>query len=228
MGLDIYSGQLLRYYTLDWETIIQKYAKENNLEFEIARKEDIEQISREDALEIIEEWMKSLSKHFKQSVWDEKSILTYETDKPDWDSYGAVLLWAINKKKILKKKTFEKDWNKSSLYKSFLNNKLKYNEFSHLLYDTEIWIPMDFSEPFKWVDPGNNEVTIGSVYQLYNQLIELNKKTWNASDDEIMNWRKTLSPDEKLLNPKAKFGFSILFSLVKFSVDNNLPLKLDY
>jgi hypothetical protein len=228
MGLDIYSGQLIRYYTRDWETIIQRYGRENNMEVQVVRPKEIKTTPRDEAYKTIYEWQKVLVEKFKVKIWDEYSYLDYETDKPDWDSYGALILWIINSKTIFKTDRFEKDWSKASLYKKYISNPKKYSEYAHILPDTELWIPVDLDWPIKWVDPGNNEMVIGSVFRLYEQLKLLNSNTWNASEEDIMHWRKELSPDETSLKKKAMFGYSIIYGLAKNSYENKLPMKMDY
>jgi hypothetical protein len=44
MGLDVYVGSLTRYYARDWETVIQKHARETGMPLEIVRANEPEDI----------------------------------------------------------------------------------------------------------------------------------------------------------------------------------------
>jgi hypothetical protein len=37
MGLDIYVGSLTRYYARDWETVVQKHARESGIKLTVVR-----------------------------------------------------------------------------------------------------------------------------------------------------------------------------------------------
>ena len=228
MGLDVYAGQLTRYYTQDWETVVQRYARENNIRFEVARANPANEVPRADTLAIITEWMGNLAEHLESDGWTEDPPLEYATDKPDWDCYGALMLWALDTKSRFKMKSFPKEWAKSRLFSKYARDSTKYREFSHLLSDTTIWIPIRFPDPLQWTDPSDDKVVIGSVFSLYEQLRNLNAITWNVSEAEVGTWRREIDPNTTDFSLKAKFGFSIFYYLCQFSVDTRVPMKLDW
>ncbi len=238
MSLDIYAGTLTRYYSGNWETITEKWAKEQNIEYQIIRineEEDVLTDPEEIQKEIIE-WQKNLKKFLQPSIneecwWDENNEKEYDTDKPDWDCYGALILWALylEQNKKYNKTVLEKDWDWSEdpLFKSsFSENYI--SKFEQLTSGCELWIPVDFDFVFTYEDPAGDETPIGSCFELFRNLKEINEKTWQVSEQEIKKWRQEIDPNTNLFEDKAKFGFSIFFHLVQFSINHRVPLKLDY
>lgn len=72
----------------------------------------------------------------------------------------------------------------------------------------------------------------------------LNALTWQADEAEIASWRQTYDrtifsledgvPKASKAKPVdrfeevAKYGFSILYTLTRFAVDHQLPMRLDW
>ena len=243
MGLDVYSGTLTRYYSGNWETVVEKWAKEQSIEYRLIRLDEDEDEDEENVLtnpkeiqkEIVE-WQKNLKKFLQEYIteefwWDENNEKEYDTDKPDWDCYGALVLWALylEQNKKYNKEILEKDWDwsKDPIYKiSFSENYI--SKYEQLTMGCELWIPVDFNFVFTYDAPTGNEIIIGSCFELFRKLEDMNKMTWQASEKEIKRWREEIDPNTNLFEDKAKFGFSIFFQLTQFSINNRVPLKLDY
>ena len=97
MGLDVYVGSLTRYNSGDWELIAQKVAREMGVPFQVIRPdgETSEAIPPDETKRVIFEWRNSISKALGTLLdWDESPHSPYFTDKPDFDGYMALLLWA--------------------------------------------------------------------------------------------------------------------------------------
>src|SRR5687767_5829015 len=105
MGLDVYVGPLSRYYTGQWETIVQQYGRETGMQVQVVRPAQPSKglfgrlldrirpapnVHRE-----VARWQVELSRLVGTTVtWDDSEDREYFTDKPAWDCYGALLLWA--------------------------------------------------------------------------------------------------------------------------------------
>ena len=111
---------------------------------------------------------------------------------------------------------------------SWLSNNAYISEFEQLTKDTELWLPIDFNFMFLGKDVSGNSIFIGSVFEWSRSIEKLNHGTWLANIDEIKSWRKEIDPNTKSFNQKAKFAFSIVSNLTMFSINNLVPLKLDY
>ena len=95
MGLDVYVGSLARYYTGNWET------KEAGIEVQVDRHGDSRDAIRNplEVNRLVCEWRDHLSEELKSHLaapvdWDERPDAPYFTDKPAWDCYSNLLLWA--------------------------------------------------------------------------------------------------------------------------------------
>ena len=102
MGLDIYAGTLTRYYSHNWKTSVQRWAEENGYTFSKVTP-DGTPVSEDspDPAEVerdVKEWRDTLLKVLSPddgayAPWDEDNYREYFTAKPDWDAFGALLLY---------------------------------------------------------------------------------------------------------------------------------------
>jgi len=102
MGLDVYVGSLTRYYAGDWELIAQQVAREAGVPLQIVRTNaDPADAIRDPAIigPVVNRWRDqlsaSLSEHLSAPLdWNEEADQPYFTDKPAWDCYSGLMLWA--------------------------------------------------------------------------------------------------------------------------------------
>ena len=234
MGLDIYTGRLTRYYSGNWKSIAQQYAEEQGIDFHTTRVNEPDDVITDPVKiqEIVQAWIQHLGRGLKphtdvQINWQEDNNLEYDTDKPGWDCYGALLLWAVYAENKKKPPELVEDWTTDKLYEASLSTEYE-TSYSALLNGIELWLPIDVNFTFRFSDSTNNEVGIGSTFRLKEDLDRLNGQTWNSDITSIQNWRMQIDPSSKIFEEQAKFGFSILYQLVTFSVNNGTPIKLDY
>jgi hypothetical protein len=102
VGLDLYAGTLTRYYSGQWETIIQHSDKATSERTFVLRPPgslidtDPNRVQRE-----VLEWRSRVSGDLagvnalrEPLDWPEDLAQPYFTDKPDWPSFGAMVLLA--------------------------------------------------------------------------------------------------------------------------------------
>ena len=101
MGLDIYVGSYSRYFTGNWENIVQQRGREEGWDVHIVRPANDEDAITDPKVvrPAVLEWRNSISEGLgdnlkEQLDWDESDDAPYFTDKPAWDGYGSLLLWA--------------------------------------------------------------------------------------------------------------------------------------
>ncbi len=236
MALDLYCGTLTRYYAGNWKNMVQQIAEQNNQSVTVVRTQQNEDaITDPDTLkEIVDEWMFNVSEDYKQHLsepisWMEDNVASYETDRPGWDTFGALLLWACYAEQPERKKPvqFVENWQEDEAFQTSIAEDFP-TKFGQLILGTELWLPTPFAFVFKTEDAGGNVVWIGSTPELQTQLNELNEITWRASASDIASWRNTINPSDGNLEEKAKYAFAIFNQLCAYSIRNNLPLKMDY
>src|SRR5262245_32541171 len=114
MGLDVYVGSLTRYYTGDWETIVQQWGRQNGVPVTVVRAGQSpggggsvwERLFKRNAPSPAEKtriavigWRGQIARVLGREAalsfdWDESAASPYFTDKPDWAGFGALLLLA--------------------------------------------------------------------------------------------------------------------------------------
>ena len=101
VGLDVYAGSLTRYYSGNWDTIVQQTGRMQGFPVHMLRAsapKDVEK-NQDKIQAAVLGWRDRLSKGLQVRLsspldWDESAEAPYATDKPGWDCYSALLLWA--------------------------------------------------------------------------------------------------------------------------------------
>lgn len=235
VGLDIYAGSLTRYLAGDWELASQKVAKELGLQITIRRKHDPEDAIRDpnELRPIVERWRDGLSLALADDLaapleWDESPSSKYFTDKPAWDGYAALILWAAYEEQphLLRPINAVEEWSEDAAYCACMRDDHK-SRYSHL-YDVSLWLPCDFRFVFQAEFVTGTPMLIGSSRELAFQLDELNRRTWAASPTTLAEWIKDGADYGAPLETSARFAFSVFKFLADQSVAENLPMLMDY
>ena len=244
MGLDVYVGPLSRYYSGQWETILQQVGRRSGLTVRVIRPAErkpgflatlVERFKGRpepsDPVAVVNTWMASLRQHAGVETtfaWDDAPDGEYFTDKPAWDCYGALVLWAAYDENPPKERlsTATDQWSADTAYAIASTNRS--SRYRHLVANTEVWIPSDFDEPFSAPMPAGGPAVIGSSVRLLSELQTLNRRTWQAGGRDIELWRQEGAEYGAPLEKSAKMGFAVFHELASKSVDLRLPMKLDY
>lgn len=167
------------------------------------------------------------------------------TDKPDWCAFGALLLYGACKiYDIPLPKTVAKDWKSYDdpiVCRAFNDDELSWSLFA----GAEWWVP--FNEPFffSFEAPNGLEIMMATTGGLLAELKKINEYKWRADESTILSWRNTEGyPDDayvkdgKYIPGKihteydteslAKFAYSIFYQAATFSMQNKVPIILDY
>ena len=234
MGLDIYVGTFHRYYGGQWETMVQQMARGSGLEVQILRPQPgvLDRLRswlrpKRDPAKEVERWKGRLSAAAGVPVdWNEHPGAEYFTDKPGWDCYGALLLWAACEERGAGRPETAESWEKNPLLIEAMGNPV--SKYRHLLGNTEIWLPVDFAEPFEAETLPGGEMMFGSAPRLASQLASLNASIWRVGEPEISEWRREAPEWGSPLEESARFGFAVLSELTALAIQHRLPMKLDY
>lgn len=255
MGLDIYAGTLSRYYLRNWKTITQQFCEENGLQYsQIHSSEDMKNEQSIDETEnTVEIWQEQLVHALKSSgvekakAWQEGSdIGSYYTNKPDWDAFGALLLFAAGKLlKISSPKEYKKNTNYHEVLKimGIYNTSYgKWSLFSNVCY----YVPIEDRLVFEYPLPNGRVSMLSTVDCLKYELQKINEAGWQADETTILNWVNTegyptegkigvhgllqFLPKRKVYSTEslAKFAFSIMWQAVSFAEKEQVIIVLDY
>lgn len=259
MGMDVYSGTLTRYYAHNWKTVAQQFAEENGFEFrrfdvsDNNVQEDNETLSPEEIQNIVTDWMGQLIAALSNSgcntakTWTENNVAPYYTDKPDWDAFGALLLYTaarIYNEELPSTVTKNWDFNNHPLIARFANdNTRKWSLFSDVCY----WIPLNDGFIINGTLPTGVQTAIATTCCLKFELDKINEIGWQADENTILSWTSTegYPADCEVNNGQitsagiksnsvynteslAKFAYSIFYRALKHSEQENVPIILDF
>ena len=236
MGLDVYVGSLTRYHSGQWETIVQRVGREEGMKVTMERQHDPPDAitNPEEIREVVLAWRAQLASELRSQAqitldWGEGLDKPYFTDKPAWDCYAALLLWAAYEEHpdAPRSAIAPDDWTTDAAFRRSTKTHFQ-SRYSQLLYDIEMWLPAEFSVTFRAPGVAGVEIGIGSSPTLLAQLDELNRRTWCADERTLADWRREGADYGAPLETSARFGFSIMHSLGSASVANGLPMLLDY
>lgn len=256
MGLDIYAGTLTRYYTHNWKTVLQQWAEENGYSYSKISPEGGEAtedaMTTEEIQRAIEDWrdwiLAAVTPEGGEpyAPWREDNEKPYYTDKPDWEAFGALLLYAAC---LLYKEplplTVEKRWdfdNHPLVKRAAEDSEKQWSLFA----GTTWWLPITEPFYFQAQNPVQDSISIGTTGALLEELKKINELGWKADEETILSWVKTEGypadaeisangqmteiEEHTIFNTEslAKFSFSILWQAVSFSMEHQVPVLMDF
>ena len=173
---------------------------------------------------------RSLGEHISSPLtWLDDVSQPYDTDRPHWQGYCALVLTAAHADKpqhALPTRT-PKRWDDHPAFVA-ATAKNGQSRFTQILLP-ELWLPADFPFTFQAPGPASDQpIWIGAGTTLVGQLESLNAAVFHASPDDLARWRHDGPPADDDLSGCARFGFAVFQHLASFASRNNLPLKLDY
>ena len=236
MGLDVYVGSLTRYYARDWETVVQKHARETGMSLTVLRPDEGEAVvtDQNEIRAAVSTWRDNLSTGLGDNIdepfnWDESNDSPYFTDKPAWDCYSSLLLWAayLEHPDLVRPVACVEDWTEDEAFKRTSSSDFQ-TEYPALLSSTEIWLPANFTFTFAAPDVSGKTANFGSVLALRNELAEINARTWRADGTTLAEWQRHGADHLAPLEVGARFAFAIFYNLANAAADHRLVMKLDY
>jgi hypothetical protein len=235
MALDVYVGSLARYYAGDWKSVADWAARERNRKTEAgqpgvagARKD------RERIRASVLAWRRSLggalAPHLAEPLsWDETSEAPWFTERPGWDGFGSLVLWAAHAEQptLRRPAALPKEWDDdAALVRS--NADGFRSRYSHLVRNVELWLPTTLDFTFEAEDVDGRRIIVGSSTTLRRQLGELNAATWTMDEDEMIELARGRPPGRASLEVAARHTMAVMSGLVRQAVEHRLPMKLDY
>ena len=249
MGLDVYVGTLTRYFTQDWETIVQQIGREQGLKVRVVREPsppdavtDPNEI-RNGVLQWKNDFRAAMRDHANVDFdWSESDDEPYFTDKPGFEGHAALCLLAAYSLYPSESRpaTIPDPWDQDPVYAAYwgreartlgtlFKRKLgapKEGRLFQCITDCEMWVPGDFTGTMTIEGLAAVPLTAGSTAELVRQLTALNARTYQADAETMAGWLQE-EPDDSF-DLVARRGLAIFTELATKAVEHHLPMKLDY
>ena len=234
MALDVYVGSLTRYYAGAWENLAESAARKRGAPRPGGSGKPTDAARSQDHIRPkVIAWRNVLARALGERIvapldWDESEAAPWFTDRPGWDGFGSLVLWAAYAENpTLRIPTvLPEDWDDDVALARSTDHGVR-SRYSHLVRNVEMWLPVAFEITFEGEDLGGRRVVMGSVTTLRRQLAELNAATWRASSADIAAWGRA-RPDQGGLEGRARYAFAILSDLAQRAHAERLPMKLDH
>ena len=148
-----------------------------------------------------------------------------------WTAYADQPQFKLNKTKMINLHNWRDDPAYDAAVSAIFDEEEYDRPFSHILSCIECWLPISFPQCFEAYDIANRNIVFGSAPLLLRQLNHVNKCTWNASEEEIKEWK--LMTDDVIKQKRnlnfeegAKLGFSVMHEFASFSSTHHSPICL--
>jgi hypothetical protein len=232
MALDVYVGSLTRYYAGDWKSIADKKGQRPRGRTGATRASDPGKDS-EGIRKAVLAWRDGMKRALKQHLvepldWAETGDAPWFTDRPGWDGFGSLVLWAAYAEQpgLPRPTALPEEWDDDpALVRS--NADGFRSRYSHLVRNVELWLPCDFDFTFEGEDVDGRRIVVGSSTTLGRQLGELNAATWKMHAGELSALVKN-RPTGSALETCARHALAVMSGLVRHAEEHRLPMKLDY
>ena len=119
----------------------------------------------------------------RAAAWNETSEAPWFTDRPGWDGFGSLVLWAAYAEQptLRRPAALPEEWDDdAALVRS--NAEGFRSRYSHLVRNVELWLPTTLDFTFEGEDVDGRRIIVGSSTTLRRQLGELNAATWKMDD----------------------------------------------
>lgn len=231
MAFDVYVGGFSRYYALEWENVAQKWARETGSSYQMIGPDGPPQSADwEEVTAAVTHWQASLNQGLGDNLpapfeWDESKNAPYFTDRPGYDGYGALLVWAAHAERgSTPPDSYNGEWYSDEAYVECSEPK-KGQKYRPIICGT-LWLPGEFEFSFDFQDLTGEKVHICANTSLLDSLDELNQNTFQLTSDELSAALKGDSEEEPTLAELARFGLALFRDLADKSVQHHLPIVL--
>jgi len=236
MALDVYVGSLTRYYAGDWKSVAVRSIRQRARKARRGEpstgsepKKDRDRIQAS-----VLAWRGTLdgalARHLGEPLsWEESLQAPWFTDRPGWDGFGSLVLWAAYAEQpALRRPTLlPEEWDDDMALLRSTADGLR-SRYSHLVRNVELWLPASFDFTFEGEDVDGRRIIVGSSDTLWRQLGELNAATWRMGADEMVTLARRPPSGRSSLEASARQAMAVMSGLAQHAAESRLPMKLDY
>lgn len=233
MGFNVYAGGMARYYSRRWETPAQKWAREQGVRHQLIglTGEPPEALEWDEAVDCVECWREGINQalegHIPQPLaWDEAEGAPYTVQPLDYDSYGALQVWASHTiRETTPPETYDQPWHQDEAYIE-CSDPMKAYDFWPFICGN-LWLPGDFTFAIPAPDLTDTQVCIGSNRTLVQALMIAKQCLFDGEVDDLEPVLNYVKPSDPSLESSAKLALSVLLRVSLWSAKHRLPMLLN-
>ena len=195
MALDIYVGGFARFYAREWENVVQAGARQSGQHYQmISPGGPIQPANWDKVADAVNHWRTAINNGLGANLsqpldWDESRAAPYFTDRPGYDGYGALVVWAAHTELgTTPPEAYSGEWFKDDAFKECTHP--KQGQRYRPIICASLWLPGAFEFSFDFEDLTGTKAHICSNASLENALGELNAKTFKMSQEDFDVARK--------------------------------------
>ncbi|WP_442511090.1 hypothetical protein SH528x_002755 [Novipirellula sp. SH528] len=231
MAFDIYVGGFSRYFSREWENVVQKYARESGTHYQMIGPDGPPQAANWDEVaEAVTHWKAAINNGLGSSIseaidWDESPNAPYFTDRPGYEGYGALLVWAAHAERGTQPPTsYDGEWfsDEAFLECSVPKKGQKYRP----IICASTWLPGEFEFSFDFQDLTGEKTHVCANTSLQRSLRDLNENTFGMSPSDLADVLTADLGEHASLESLARFGLALFDNLAAKSVQHRLPIML--
>jgi hypothetical protein len=255
VAFDVYVGTMTRFCRGEWENVAQRMAREQGMHYKMiyAGGEPEPPPSADELRQAVATWCEALSRslqphRFGPVIWEDDDHKPYFTDRPAWDGYSGLLVWAAHAEHpdLPIPAEAPQSWAEDRAFQRSTVRGFK-SRYRTIL-EPELWLPTEFPFVFEAPTLVSEKACIGSVFTLKQQLDELHQQTgaWLEGLKQTPKveapatekpgflgslFRGTLPPPEPAeprLAEVAESGLAIFRDLSAKACEHRLPMLLHY
>lgn len=235
MAFDVYAGTLTRFYTRGWENVVQRQARIDGTEYRMiyAGGDPGPPPPAAEVRGAVAAWRdginRALAPHGCGEIeWSEEDDRPYFTDRPGWEGYSGLLLWAAYAQSPEVSPPFElpKSWADDPVHERVMadDHPARYAA----ILAANLWLPGDF--PFRFRFPNlveGDDVMISSTGGLLEQLRGLRAEEPRWGKPSLLSRIKRTGAAVPL-EEAARVGMTVFSNLAEEAVLNRLPILLSF
>jgi hypothetical protein len=256
MAFDVYVGTMTRFYRREWENVAQRMAREQGVKYTMihAGGDPEPPPAADEIREAVAGWRIALSEGLAPHgcgpvTWDEGDSQPYFTDRPSWEGYSAMLIWAAHAEHpdLPIPAEVPESWVSDTAFQR--SHERDFESRFRTILEPQLWLPAEFTFVFDAPTVASEENSrIGSTFTLKQQLDEL----WSQAEDKLralkaaqqpgspaaskpsffrrLLGRKSESPEPQRprLAETAEFGLQIFRNLAAKACEHRLPILLHF
>ena len=232
MAFDIYAGTFTRFYTREWENVVQRQSRleSTNYMMIFAGGEEAPPPASE-VRRTVDAWQAGINAALAQHKlgpveWSDTDEQPYFTDRPGWEGYSALQLWAAYAEQPEETPPYALpgSWAENKVWQSVVE-KPDDIHFRTILQAT-VWLPGDFEFSFKFPGLTEDEVMIASTTGLRNQLRELADRPLRWQSKPVLD--RLRRREEVSFQEAAEWGRSSFLAVAEQAVAAHVPFMLSF